>query len=572
MKSFLYPVLSLMALLGLALQAQEPAKPDVLAMPAVPAIAGVPAIAREAAASIDPARIGAHVRYLASDLLEGRGPGTHGGQLAAEYIASQFALAGARPAGENGTYFQKVPLMAVHTEVDKTSFTLVPASGAPIHLKYGDDYLTKDQTGASTADIDAPIVFVGYGIDAPEYHWNDYAGVDVKGKILLVIVNQPPSNDDHFFNGKALTYYGRWTYKYEEAARRGALGVLIIHRTDLASYGWEVLLNSESTEVSYLRGDPLSTLRAASWIQIDVARKLFAAAGMNVDQMINAAGKRGFKSVELPLRLQAHITSRVRKYESANVIAMVPGADSSPGGNVIYSAHYDHLGIDPAAVGDKIFHGAADNATGCGILMEMARAYASAKTPPPRNVYFASVTAEEQNLLGSKYLGMHPPEPIRDFTLDLNFDELLPIGVPTSVVANGSERTSFYPVVEKTAAALGLQIQPDRAPMSGIYYRSDHFSFARYGVPSFSIDEGTLFAGHTAEWGNRQKEDYDDHRYHRPTDVYQPNMDFRADARLAQFGFLLGWQALSSAPVTWNPGDEFEAARKQSMSGGQSAQ
>ena len=566
MKSFLYPVLSLMALLGLTLQAQE------TAMPEVPAIAGVPAAARQAAASIDPEKIGAHVRFLASDLLEGRGPGTRGGQLAAEYIATQFALAGARPAGENGTYFQKVPLMAVHTEVDKTSFTLVPASGAPIHLKYGDDYLTKDQTGAPTADIDAPIVFVGYGIDAPEYHWNDYAGVDVKGKILLVIVNQPPSNDDHFFNGKALTYYGRWTYKYEEAARRGALGVLIIHRTDLASYGWEVLLNSESTEVSYLRGDPLSNLRAASWIQIDVARKLFAAVGMNVDQMIDAAGKRGFKSVELPLRLQAHITSRVRKYESDNVIAMVPGADSSPGGNVLYSAHYDHLGIDPAAVGDKIFHGAADNATGCGILMEMARAYASAKTPPPRNVYFASVTAEEQNLLGSKYLGMHPPEPIRDFTLDLNFDELLPIGVPTSVVANGSERTSFYPVVEKTAAALGLQIQPDRAPMAGIYYRSDHFSFARFGVPSFSIDEGTLFAGHTAEWGNQQKQDYDDHRYHRPTDVYKADMDFRADAKLAQFGFLLGWQALSSAPVTWNPGDEFEAARKQSMSGGQSAQ
>jgi Zn-dependent M28 family amino/carboxypeptidase len=566
MKSFLYPVLSLMVLLGLTLHAQE------TAMPELPAIPGIPAAARQAAASIDPQKIGAHVRFLASDLLEGRGPGTRGGQLAAEYIATQFALAGARPAGENGTYFQKVPLMAVHTEVDKTSFTLVPTSGAPIHLKYGDDYLTKDQTGAPIADIDAPIVFVGYGIDAPEYHWNDYAGVDVKGKILLVIVNQPPSNDDHFFNGKALTYYGRWTYKYEEAARRGALGVLIIHRTDLASYGWEVLLNSESTEVSYLRGDPLSNLRAASWIQIDVARKLFAAVGMNVDQMIDAAGKRGFKSVELPLRLQAHITNRVRKYESANVIAMVPGADSSPGSNVIYTAHYDHLGIDPAAVGDKIFHGAADNATGCGILMEMARAYASAKTPPPRNVYFASVTAEEQGLLGSKYLGMHPPEPIRDFTLDLNFDELLPIGVPTSVVASGSERTSFYPVVEKTAAALGLKIQPDRAPMAGIYYRSDHFSFARVGVPSFSIDEGTLFAGHTAEWGNRQKQDYDDHRYHRPADVYEQNMDFRADAKLAQFGFLLGWQALSSAPVTWNPGDEFEAARKQSMSGGQSAQ
>ncbi len=540
-------------------------------MPEVPAIAGVPAAARQAAASIDPEKIRAHDRFLANDLLEGRGPGTRGGQLAAEYIATQFALAGARPAGENGTYFQKVPLMAVHTEVDKTSFTLLPATGAPIHLKYGDDYLTKDQTGAPTVDIDAPIVFVGYGIDAPEYHWDDYAGVNVKGKILLVIVNQPPSNDDHFFNGKALTYYGRWTYKYEEAARRGALGVLIIHRTDLASYGWEVLLNSESTEVSYLRGDPLSNLRAASWIQIDVARKLFAAVGMNADQMIEAAGRRGFKAVELPLRLQAHITSRVRKYESDNVVAMVPGANSSPGGNVLYTAHYDHLGIDATAAGDKIFHGAVDNGTGCAILLEMARAYASAKTPPPRDVYFASVTAEEQNLLGSKYLGMHPPVPIDDFTLDLNFDELLPIGVPTSVVVNGSERTSFYPVVEKTAAALGLQIQPDRAPMAGIYYRSDHFSFARNGVPSFSIDEGTLFAGHTAQWGERQKEDYDDHRYHRPTDTYRADMDFRSDARLAQFGFLLGWQALSSAPVTWKPGDEFEAARKQSMSG-QSAQ
>jgi Zn-dependent M28 family amino/carboxypeptidase len=565
MKRFLCPVLSLTALLGLTLQAQEPA------MPEVPAIAGVPTAAREAAASIDPDKIRAHVRFLASDLLEGRGPGTRGGQLAAEYIATQFALAGARPAGENGTYFQKVPLMAVHTEVDKTSFTLVPASGTPIHLKYGEDYLTKDQTGAPTADIDAPIVFVGYGIDAPEYHWNDYAGVDVKGKILVIIVNQPPSNDDHFFNGKALTYYGRWTYKFEEAARRGALGVLIIHRTDLASYGWEVLLNSEATEVSYLRGDPLSTLRAASWIQIDVAHKLFAAAGMDADRMIVAAGKRGFKAVELPIRLQAHITSRVRNYESGNVIAMVPGADSSPGGNVLYTAHYDHLGIDPTAVGDQIFNGAVDNGTGCAIVLEMARAYASAKTPPPRNVYFASVTAEEQNLLGSKYLGMHPPEPIRHFTLDLNFDELLPIGVPTSVVANGSERTSFYPVVEKTAVAFGLQIQPDNAPMAGIYYRSDHFSFARFGVPAFSIDEGTLFAGHTAEWGKQQKKDYDDQRYHRPTDEYRPEMDFRADAKLAQFGFLLGWQALSSAPVTWKPGDEFEAARKQSMSG-QSAQ
>ena len=543
------------ALLVLTLSAQA------ATMPAVPAVAGVPEAARQAASSINPQTIGNHVRYLASDELEGRGPGTKGGQLAAEYMAKQFALAGARPAGDQGSFFQKIPFIAVHTEVDKTSFTFIPAKGAPIHLKYEEDYLVKNETGTAMVDIDAPIVFVGYGIHAPEYQWNDYAGLDVKGKVLLVIVNEPPSGDENFFKGRTLTYYGRWTYKFEEAARRGALGVLIIHRTDLASYGFEVLVNSEAAETSYLRNDPLSTLKAASWIQIDTARKLFAAAGMNVDREIEAAGKRGFKAVQLPIRLQAHIASRVRKYESSNVIAMVPGANTSAGGNVLYTAHYDHLGRN----GDKIFHGAADNATGSAILLEMIRAFASAKTPPPRNVYFASVTGEEQGLLGSEYLGMHPPEPIRDIVLDLNFDELLPIGIPTSVKVTGAERISFYPVVQKTAAAFNLQIQPDDNPMAGHYYRSDHFSLARVGVPSFSIDEGTLFADHDAAWGRQQKQDYDDTRYHRPTDIYRPDMDFRADARLAQFGFVLGWQASASGPITWKPGDEFDAPRKQSM-------
>jgi Zn-dependent M28 family amino/carboxypeptidase len=562
MIKFFFPALLLSVFPYLTLQAQKSAP---LPMPPVPAIAGVPPAARQAAAGIDPQKIGAHVKFLASDLLEGRGPGTRGGELAAEYIATQFALAGALPAGDNGTYFQDVPFRAVHTEVDQTHFTFVPTSGTPIELKYNQDFLTKDQTGATTTNLDAPIVFVGYGIQAPEYHWNDFQGVDVKGKILLVIVNEPPSTDENFFKGKALTYYGRWTYKFEEAARQGALGVLIIHRTDLASYGFEVLVNSEATEVSYLRNDPLSTLRAASWIQLEAARKLFAAAGMNVDQEIEAAGKRGFKAVELPVRLKAHIVSRVREYESANVIAMVPGANTSPGSNVLYTAHYDHLGIDPSATGDKIFNGAIDNGSGCGILLELVRAFATAKIAPPRTVYFASVTAEEQGLLGSEYLGMHPPEPIQDLSLDLNYDELLPIGVPTSIEVRGADRLSVNPIVQKTAAAFNLAIQPERQPMAGLYYRSDHFSLARVGVPAFSIDEGTLFAGHPASWGKQQKDDYDDQRYHRPTDEYRADMDFRADARLAQFGFLLGWQVLSSAPVTWNPGDEFEIARKKSL-------
>ncbi len=313
----------------------------------VPALPGIPKAVQQAADSIDPEKIRAHVRFLASDLLEGRGPGVRGGNIAAEYIATQFALDGLKPAGDNGTYFQNVPLYAVHTVEDQTSFSFVPQSGAPIPLTYAQDVVTKDETGQQSADIDTPIVFVGYGIDAPEYHWDDYAGVDVKGKVLLVIVNEPPSDDPSFFKGKALTYYGRWTYKYEEAARKGAVGVLIIHRTDLASYGWDVVRNSQSVEKSYLEGDPSATLRAASWIQLDVAQKLMSAAGLNLDQEIDAAGKRGFHAVELPVRLKAHIASQVRHYNSPNVIAEVPGTESGPDQAVIYSAHYDHLGINP---------------------------------------------------------------------------------------------------------------------------------------------------------------------------------------------------------------------------------
>jgi len=531
----------------------------------VPAIPGIPKAAQEAAASIDPEKIRAHVRFLASDLLEGRGPGTRGDQLAADYIATQFALDGLKPAGDNGTYFQKVPLYAVHTVEDQTSFSFVPQSGEPISLTYGQDVVTKDQTGSDAADIDAPIVFVGYGIDAPEYKWDDYAGVDVKGKVLLVIVNEPPSDDEKFFKGKTMTYYGRWTYKYEEAARKGAVGVLIIHRRDLASYGWEVVRNSQAIEKSYLQGDPAATLKAASWIQLDVARKLLALDGKNVDQLIEAAGKPGFHAVELPVRLKAHIASRVRRYDSTNVVAQLQGRNSGPELAVIYSAHYDHLGIDPDAKGDKIYNGAGDNGTGCGILLELARAYTQASMRPPHSVFFAAVTAEEQGLLGSQYLGMHPPVPASQIALDLNYDMLNPIGVPTAAEVSGAERTAFYPEVEKTAKAFHLTIQPDQFPGAGHYYRSDHFSFARVGIPSFSIGQGTLFEGHDAAWGVAQAEDYTAHRYHQPADEYKPEMDFRGNAKMAQFGFILGWEA-SSLPKTvgWQAGDEFEAARKKS--------
>jgi Zn-dependent M28 family amino/carboxypeptidase len=537
----------------------------------VPEIAGLPPAARSAAASVDPEKIRAHVRFLSLDLLEGRGPGKRGAELAAEYIATQFALAGVEPAGDNGTYFQRVPLVAVHTIEDKTKFSLVPTAGQPIDLAYGTEIVSKDQTGQATADIDAPIVYVGYGIHAPEYHWDDYAGpngkdIDLKGKIALVIVNEPPSDDESFFKGKALTYYGRWTYKYEEAARRGAVGVLVIHRTDLASYGWDVVRNSQAIEKSYLDGDPSATLRAAAWIQHDVAQRLFTQAGLgDLDRAIALAGKPGaFHAVELPVHLKAHIESRVRRYVSSNVVGRVPG-ESASNQAVLYSAHYDHLGIDPDAKGDNIYNGAADNGTGCGILLELARAFAQSPVRPPHAVYFSAVTAEEQGLLGSQFLGQHPPIPAGQFALDLNFDMILPIGVPRSVSLGGAERIDFWPTVQTVAKAFDLALEADPTPGAGHYYRSDHFSLARVGIPAFSVDQGELFEGHTPEWGRQQNEDYDEHHYHQPSDEYRADWDFRGNAKLARFGLVLGWLA-SEQPKTveWLPSDEFEAARKAS--------
>ena len=530
----------------------------------VPAVTGLPPAVRAAAASIDPEKMRAHVRFLSLDLLEGRGPGTRGAELAAEYIATQFALDGLEPAGDDGSYFQRVPLIAVHTVENQTKFAFVPANGQAVDLTYGSQVVAKDETGQTSADIDAPMVFVGYGIYAPEYNWDDYAGVDLKGKIALVIVNEPPSDDEKFFKGKALTYYGRWTYKYEEAARRGAIGVLIIHRTDLASYGWQVVENSQAIEKSYLDGDSTNTLRAAAWIQHDVAQQLFTLAGLgDLDQAIVKAGQRGFHVQKLNVRLKAHVESRVRRYVSTNVVGRVAGANHAPGNSVLYTAHYDHLGIDPDAKGDGIYNGAADNGTGCGILLELARAFSQSSERPPHAMYFAAVTAEEQGLLGSQYLGEHPPLPAKDFTLDLNYDMLLPIGVPLSASLGGAERIDFWPTVQTVAKDFNLKLEPDDNPMAGYYYRSDHFSLAREGIPAFSIDLGNLFEGHDEAWGKAQADDFVAHHYHQPSDEYHADWDFRGNAKMARFGFVLGWLASEQAmPIEWQPGDEFEKARK----------
>jgi len=517
---------------------------------------GLPPQAAIAMNGIDAGRIRAHVKFLADDLLEGRGPGTRGGELAGNYIATQFALLGLKPAGDDGGYLQKVGFVGVKT-LPATSAALQFARGE-LDLKLAEDFVTNNQTQTQDVDIDAPVVFVGYGIDAPEYHWNDFKGVDVKGKVVLMIVNEPPSNDPKFFNGGALTYYGRWTYKFEEAARMGAVAALIIHRTDLASYGWDVVRNSWSNEQVYLADNPNPKLEAASWIQFDVARKLLAGANLNLDDMIALAGTRKFEARELPVRFAAHVVSEVRRFTSYNVLGELPGSAADATQAVMYSAHWDHLGVDPGLSGHKIYNGAVDNATGCGILLEIAHAFATAAIKPPQPVLFAAVTAEEKGLLGSEYLAKHLPIAAAHIALDLNFDAVPPIGKPQSVSVTGAERTTFYPTVEKTAAAFGFEIQGDAEPGAGHYYRSDHFSLARAGVPAFSINTGPKFADHSAAWGIEQAQDYTAHRYHRPTDQYAESMDFSSDAAMARFGFALGWQALAaSQTVNWMPGDEF---------------
>jgi Zn-dependent M28 family amino/carboxypeptidase len=529
----------------------------------------LPGAAFAALQKIDPERIRAHVRFLSHDLLEGRGTGQRGGDISAEYIGTQFALYGLKPVGDNGTYLQKVPMVGI-TPAAETVFSLVSSKGTT-DLKPLEQYVAYDQTQQPQSDVDADIVYVGYGIEAPEYTWDDYKGTDVRGKVLLMLVSEPPSDDVNFFKGKALTYYGRWTYKYEEAARKGAVGVILIHDTEMASYPWEVVRNSNSGEKSYLKLDGSPKLKVASWVQLEVAKQMAASAGMDLNKMMANARSRDFHPIALPVRLKAHMVSKIRPFESNNVLAMLPGSDRKLRDEaVLYTAHYDHLGIRPDMPGDNIYNGANDNATGCGILLEIARAYSEGAARPRRSILFASVTAEEQGLLGSEYLGKHPPIPAGKIALDLNYDDVPPLGSPEEVEVSGSERTTFYPVIEAMAKTFRLTIRPDSRPEAGHYYRSDHFSLARVGIPAFSINEGIKYKGHDAAWGLQQAEEYTSKHYHQPSDEYHPSMDFTGDAAMARFGFALGWEAASlTRLVGWQKGDEFEAARMKSSDGTQ---
>ena len=531
----------------------------LLGLVALAALAQLPNISAD--------RMRAHVKYLASDQLEGRGVGTRGEKLATEYIASQFSMIGAKPAGENGTYFQKVPLVGVTTQPNAT----LAAVGAnqTVSFRWLDDFVGVSELQQPTDQFDAEAVFVGHGIVAPEFHWDDFKGTDVKGKVLVLFTNEPPSDDPKFFGGRALTYYGRWSYKYEEASRHGAKGVIIIHTTPTAGYGYDVVRSSWGKEDPQLKLQPgQPALPMAGWVTQDAGAKLLALAGKKVDELLAAANSRDFRPIPLGIRIRGNLPSKIRQIESHNVLAMVPGSDPNLASQaVMFTAHWDHLGIGVAVNGDSIYNGAVDNATGCGMLIEMARAWAALNPKPRRSALFAAVTAEEAGLRGSEYYAEHPLMPLGKIALDLNFDAFYPFGRTKDVSVVGAERTTVWPAVQEVARKMNLTIRPDAQPEQGHYYRSDHFSLAHAGVPAFSIDLGTDYPGKPAGYGQKIFEEYNDKHYHQPSDEYHDDWNFDGMVEASQFGFLIGTTVANQEKLpAWVSGDEFFAAREKSLS------
>jgi Zn-dependent M28 family amino/carboxypeptidase len=507
-------------------------------------------------------RIKAAVAYLASDRLEGRGPGTGGELLTTEYLAAEFKKAGLKPIGERGTYFQPVPLVRVATSPHAT---LQAAKGeTTLDIPCEEGFAGMSQTQKDLEAFDAEAVFLGHGITAPEFAWDDYQGFDVKGKVVVLFTNEPPSDDPKFFGGKALTYYGRWTFKFEEAARRGAKACFIIHTRETAGYPYSVVRPLEGAQLERDPGQP--ALAFAGWLSREAGEKLLGLSGRTVGSALQEADTKGFKPYSLGFRLKGNFPTRVEKFTSNNVVGLVEGSDPvSKAEAVVFTAHWDHLGIGRAVLGDTIYNGAADNATGCALLLELARAWSAQSPKPKRSALFLAVTAEEKGLLGSNYYAHNPLISLGKTALDLNFDMILPLGVPESVVVNGADRTTAWPTVKAAAERNHLEIEADPRAHLGTFYRSDHFSMARAGVPAFSVTAGMKIRGKPEGFARKAFEEFNDKVYHSPQDELKPEWDFSGFVVLARFALDVARDIANAEHLpTWNPGDEFRAAREKS--------
>ena len=530
-------------------------------IPLVCLFATFAAIAAEPSA-ISPERIKADVAYLASDRLEGRGPGTLGEDLTTDFLAGEFKKAGLKPIDEKGTYFQPVPLVRVFTDAKST---LVASKGKDsVNFACEEDFSGMSHTQTELSEFDAEAIFVGHGITAPEFDWDDYKGVDVKGKVVVLFTNEPPSEDPKFFGGKALTYYGRWTFKFEEATRRGAKACFIIHTAETAGYPYSVVRPLDGAQ---LQRDPEKpALAFAGWLSRKAGENLLGLSGKTVNEALKEANTKGFKPYSLGMNLKGNMPTVVKKISSNNVVGTVEGSDPTLKSEaVIFTAHWDHLGVGKAVIGDTIYNGAADNATGCALLLELARAWSKQEPKPKRSAIFLAVTAEEKGLLGSKYYSQHPIVPLGKTALNLNFDMILPLGVPESIVVTGAERTTAWPTVKAIAEKHSLEIEPDSRGHLGIFYRSDHFSMARAGVPAFSVGVGSKIRGKPADFVAKAMQEFNDKAYHSPQDELRADWDFSGFATLAGFALDLARDVANAEHLpTWNPGDEFRPAREKS--------
>ena len=507
-------------------------------------------------------RIKADVAYLAGDRLEGRGPGTRGEELTTDYLAAEFQKAGLKPAGERGTFFQPVPLVRVATS---PKATLRATKGdAALDLVADEDFAGTSHTQAGDERFTTEVVFVGHGITAPEFGWDDYKDVDVKGKVVVLFTNEPPSDDPKFFGGSALTYYGRWTFKFEEAARRGAKACLIVHTPETAGYPYSVVRVLDGAQLPREPGKP--ALAFAGWLSRKAGERLFAMSGRTVEGALKEADTKGFKAASLGVSVTGDIPTRVERFTSNNVVGVAEGSDPTLESEaVVFTAHWDHLGVGRAVVGDSIYNGAADNATGCGMLLELARAWAALSPKPKRSALFVAVTAEEKGLLGSKYYAQHPVVPLGKTALNVNFDMILPLGVPETVVVTGADRTTVWPTIRAAAEKHHLEIEADKRAHLGIFYRSDHFSMARAGVPAFSVGAGMRLRGKPEDSARKAMQAFNDTVYHSPQDELRPEWDFSGFPVLAGFALDVA-RAVADADnlPTWNPGDEFRPARERS--------
>ena len=505
-----------------------------------------------------------HLKVLASDEYEGRAPATPGGQKTQDYLAKQLSDLGVAPGAPDGTYFQQVPI--VESVVERNFVLSVPGNT----YKYFSDVVAFSGVEKARVQVQGDVVFVGYGINAPELKWNDYAGVNVKGKWVVIMVNDPPAPADEpaLFGGPALTYYGRWTYKFEEAARQGAAGALLIHTDESATYPWQVVQSSwTGTQYSLPPQPGQPALGIKGWITNAAATDLVRRGGKNLDTLRAAASKRGFQAVSLSIKAAATLTQRTSKKTAANVIGVVKGA-SKPDEAVFYSAHWDHFGIRDAQPGDKpdadrILNGAYDNASGCAGVLEIAKAFAKAAEKPARSIYFAFVTGEESGLLGSSFLAANPPVPADKIVANINIDGVNYLGATTDMVQLGSERSSIGPMIEAVLKERSRTLTGDTHPERGYFFRSDHFPFAKVGVPAISLSEPKQFTGPRAAELLKKQEAYNDTDYHQPSDEYDPSWDFTGGVNDMRVLAQLGWRIAQAPDIPkYNPGDQFGEVRK----------